>query len=97
MDVNYIIYLATKRIETTMIGALSRFEESFGKQWGHFKTEDEELTEKEAALEDLWSHTRNSILDHGNKQIRALASDIRKHNSPEIKFNYKLYNKENPK
>jgi hypothetical protein len=97
MDINYIIYLATKRIETTMIGALSRFEQSFGGQWGHFKGEDEELTEAEEKLEDLWSYTRNSILDHGNKQIRALASDIRKQNSPEIKFNYKLYTKENDK
>ncbi len=95
MDVNYTIYLATKRIETTMIGALSRFEESFGKQWGHFKGENEELSQQELDMEDLWTFTRNSILDHGNKQIRALSSDIRKQNNPEVKFNYKFHKKEN--
>lgn len=95
MDTNYLTYLASKKIETTMIGALSRFEESFGNLWGHHKREDEPLSDKELQMEDLWNFTRNSILDHGNKQIRSLASDIKKMQGPDIKFNYKLYNNKN--
>jgi DNA integrity scanning protein DisA with diadenylate cyclase activity len=35
--INHAIELATKRLETTMIGALARFETSFGYLWGHHK------------------------------------------------------------
>lgn len=62
-----------KRIQTTMIGALSKMENNFGHLWGHFK--DGPLTEQEEAFADLWDETRNAILNQGNKEIRNLKQD----------------------
>ena len=65
-----------KRIQTTMIGALSKMENNFGHLWGHFK--DGPLTEQEEAFADLWDDTRNAILNQGNKEIRNLKQDHEK-------------------
>ena len=65
-----------RRIQTTMIGALSKMENSFGHLWGHFK--DGPLTEQEEAFADLWDDTRNAILNQGNKEIRNLKQDHEK-------------------
>lgn len=64
---------ACKRIQTTMIGSLSKMENSFGHLWGHFK--DGPLTEQEEIFADLWDDTRNAILNQGNAQIRHLQQE----------------------
>jgi len=64
---------ACKRIQTTMIGSLSKMENSFGHLWGHFK--EGPLTEQEENFADLWDETRNSILNQGNAQIRNLQQE----------------------
>jgi len=69
---------ACKRIQTTMIGSLSKMENSFGHLWGHFK--DGPLTEQEEMFADLWDDTRNAILNQGNKEIRNLKQECQKHN-----------------
>jgi hypothetical protein len=56
-----------KKIETTMIGCLARFEEAFGYLWGQDK---EQLTKEEEKFSDIWEQVRESILDHGNHQIQ---------------------------
>ena len=55
-----------KRIQTTMIGALSKMENNFGHLWGHFS--DEELSPEQEM----------SILNQGNKEIRNLKQDYLK-------------------
>tara|TARA_A100001201_G_scaffold136478_1_gene125538 strand:+ start:637 stop:933 length:297 start_codon:yes stop_codon:yes gene_type:complete len=65
-----------KRIQTTMIGALSKMENNFGHLWGHFS--DEELSPEQEMFADLWDETRNSILNQGNKEIRNLKQDYLK-------------------
>lgn len=75
---------ACKRIQTTMIGSLSKMENSFGHLWGHFK--DGPLTEQEEAFADLWDDTRNAILNQGNKEIRNLKQDFLKSNSASDNF-----------
>jgi len=62
--------IAIKKIQTTMIGAISKFEDNFGHLWGHFSND--ELSEEQEEFADLWDFTRNSILNQGNKQIRQL-------------------------
>ena len=57
------------RFKTTMIGSLARFEESFGHLW------EEESPDQQEYL-DLWEYTRNSVLNNGNKQMRAAINDI---------------------
>lgn len=96
-----ILQLAIKRVETTMIGALARFENVFGYLWGHHKNLDDPLTDAEIHFDNMWQDVRNNILNHGNQQIRGLTNDISKQlrNGPEVKFNYKFkvnpINKEN--
>ena len=96
-----ISQLAIKRLETTMIGALARFENVFGYLWGHHKSMDQSLTDEEMDFDNMWQDVRNNILNHGNQQIRGIVNDITRQlrDGPEVKFNYKLkvrpLNKEN--
>src|SRR5574343_443150 len=64
-----------RKFRTTFIGALSNFEQSFGYLWGMGKPE-EELTEEEFKLRQLWIQTRTIILNNGNNQLRAAQSEI---------------------
>lgn len=54
-----------KKILTTTIGSLARFEKYFGFLWGQDKNH---LTKQEENMLDLWEEARNEILDLGNKQ-----------------------------
>lgn len=77
-----------KKFQTTMIGAIARFEDTFGYLW--------ENNSKEADnFADMWEYTRNSILNNGNKQARAAIEDItnflRSNKSNfSSKYNYKI-------
>lgn len=66
-----IIKSIEKRIQTTMIGALAKFEENFGHLWN--TQEDSEEAEK---YWDIWEHTRNQILNNGNNQLRSALDDL---------------------
>lgn len=56
-------------IRTTMIGAISKIEEKFGQFWGFGKPE-EERTDRQKKVHDLFMELREEILDLGNEQIR---------------------------
>jgi hypothetical protein len=58
-----------KRFQTTMIGALARFENIFGYLWDADTAEGDKYA-------DMWEYARNSILNNGNKQARAAIDDI---------------------
>ena len=61
-----------KKVQTTMIGALSTIEESFVFLWG-FETEDSsKLTSEQLHLKNIYDEARAKILDRGNTQIRNL-------------------------
>jgi hypothetical protein len=68
-----LIYNIEKKFKTTMIGALSRFEEIFGYLWGHGK---ENLTQTEKEFKRLWERARTEILDNGNNQLRTAIDEI---------------------
>jgi len=62
---------AEQLIRTTMIGAISKIEKTFGPFWG-FGKDPEERTEKQDRIYQLFMKLREQILDHGNEQIRKL-------------------------
>lgn len=62
---------AKKKIQTTMIGALSTLEEGFGFLWGMGIPEDQR-TEEQRKIQELYEDIRAKILDRGNTQIRNL-------------------------
>lgn len=67
-----------KKIKTTMIGSLSKFEEFFGFLWGHGKKE-HELTEEERRFRGIWDLARTEVLNNGNNQIRAITEELKHH------------------
>lgn len=74
-----LIFHLKKRIETTMIGALSKFENNFGFLWGQNIENEEQLTREQIEFSDIWERTRNQILNQGNAQIRNLEDDFYKY------------------
>ncbi len=66
---------AKKKIQTTMIGALSTLETSFGFLWGFDLDEDDKTTEQKRMYE-IYEEARSQILDRGNTQIRNLESEF---------------------
>mgnify|MGYP003113015873 FL=1 len=66
---------AKKKIQTTMIGALSTLEQSFGFLWG-FDTPEEERTPEQKKVYEIYEEARAQILDRGNTQIRNLDSEF---------------------
>lgn len=89
-DPERLRFFIEKRIETTMIGALARIENTFGHLWGQDKDENE-LTPEEEKFADAWDFLRNDILNYGNKQIRQVKDDFYRygglfHNTYSYKF-----------
>mgnify|MGYP003627650897 CR=1 FL=1 len=66
---------AKKKIQTTMIGALSTLEEGFGFLWG-FESDNEDKTPEQKHIHDIYEDARAKILDRGNTQIRNLESEF---------------------
>ena len=69
-----LLKIGQKKIQTTMIGALSSVEKHFGFLWGHEK--EEELTAEQQHVKDLFEEVRAEILDRGNNQIRNLEAEL---------------------
>jgi hypothetical protein len=66
--------VAVQKIRTTMIGSLSTLEETFGFLWGF--NNNEEKTEDQKKLEEIYEQARAEILDRGNTQMRLLESEF---------------------
>lgn len=58
-----------KKIQTTMIGALSSIEENFGFLW-------DGDTEQHKAMKELYNQVRSEILDKGNNQARNIDAEL---------------------
>jgi hypothetical protein len=83
-ELNYLLLSIQKKFQTTMIGSLARFEESFGYLW-------EEDTKNRERFEMMWEDTRNNILNNGNKQLRSALDEISDFVTDKPKYNYKFY------
>lgn len=70
--------IVSTKIRTSFIGAIAKFEESFGFLWGQGKLA-EDLTEEEAQMRELWQSVRNTILNNGNNQLRSAQNEIANH------------------
>lgn len=70
--------LVTTKVRTAFIGALAAFEENYGFLWGKGKNEDD-LTEQESIMRELWMQTRTKVLNNGNTQMRAVQTEIANH------------------
>ena len=64
-----------KKLQTTFIGALDKFEKEFGHIWGHGKPETS-LTDREIRWREIWEETRTGVLNNGNNQLRSLLNEL---------------------
>jgi len=64
-----------RKLKTSFIGAISKFENVFGRLWGHGK-EYGQLTDSERRFRALWEQVRTEILNNGNNQIRAVQQEL---------------------
>ena len=69
-----LLKIAKKKIQTTMIGALSTVEKQFGFLWGH--ESGEPLTPEQEHVKQLFDEVRSEILDRGNNQARNLEAEF---------------------
>jgi len=67
--------ISKKKVQTTMIGALSSVETHFGFLWG-IGQDSVELTPEQEELKSIFDKVRSEILDRGNTQIRNLEAEI---------------------
>lgn len=79
--------IATQKIRTTMIGALSAVEKKLGFLWGldeNGRDKGTELTKEEQELKSMYDTLRSEILDLGNNQMRNFESEL---NQYDVKWN----------
>ena len=69
-----LLKIASKKIKTTMIGALSTIENQLGFLWGH--ESGEPLTPEQEHMRSVYEEIRSEILDKGNTQIRNLEAEF---------------------
>jgi len=69
-----LLKISKKKIQTTMIGALSTVEKYLGFLWGHESSET--LTPEQEHLKEVYNEVRSEILDRGNNQARNLETEF---------------------
>ena len=62
-----------KKVETTMIGAISSIEDHFAFLW---TAEDSQMTEEKKFMYELFQKVRSEILDKGNTQARNIDAEL---------------------
>ena len=81
---------AKQKIKTTMIGALSSLEDSFGFLWSHDCKDDSYRSDDQMRLMQIYKEARVEILDKGNEQIRLLELDFSSYEISRVKHFIKL-------
>ena len=77
-----------KKIQTTMIGALSTVEENFGFLWN--SGSDQPLTEEQEIMKNLYNKVRSEILDRGNNQARNIDAELAQYEVEWMRYQIKI-------
>lgn len=77
-----------KKIQTTMIGALSTLEENFGFLWA--SGSDKPLTEEQEAMKNIYNKVRSEILDRGNNQARNIDAELSQYEVEWTRYQIKI-------
>lgn len=73
-----------KKVQTTMIGALSSMEKYFGFLWNN---DTNKLTEDQKKMLELYQAMRSEILDKGNHQARNIDAELSQYNVEWLRYN----------
>jgi len=80
---NRLSKVLRKKVETTMIGALSSVEEHLGFLWSG---SGDELTEQQRAMYDIYQKIRSDILDKGNAQARNIDAELNQYDVKWLRY-----------
>tara|TARA_A100001515_G_C4576756_1_gene211625 strand:+ start:969 stop:1373 length:405 start_codon:yes stop_codon:yes gene_type:complete len=83
-----LLRVSKKKIQTTMIGALSTIEKHFGFLWGHESPD--ALTPEQEHMKELYDQVRSEILDRGNNQGRNLETEFMNYDISYLKYQITL-------
>lgn len=81
-----------KKIQTTMIGALSSIEENFGFLWNE---DNPKITKAE--MTQIYNKIRSEILDKGNNQARNVDAELAQYEVEWLRYSIKIPVIQNPK
>jgi hypothetical protein len=86
-----------KKVETTMIGALSSIEEHFGFLWGASGSpvSSQNLSEEQKIMYEAYQKVRSEILDKGNTQSRNIDAELNQYDVKWLRFTMNIPIKEN--
>ena len=77
-----------KKVQTTMIGALSSIEDHLGFLWGH--KVDDVLSDDEEKMRQIYEDLRSEILDKGNTQIRNIDAEFSQYDVTWNRYQYRI-------
>jgi len=77
-----------KKIQTTMIGALSSIEDHLGFLWGH--KSDEALSEEQEKMRLIYEELRSDVLDKGNTQMRNIDAELTQYDINWNRYQYQI-------
>jgi len=77
-----------KKIETTMIGALSSLEEHLGFLWSN--ADGSPLSEEQTLMRDVYQEIRSEILDKGNNQARNVDAELSHYDIEWLKYSMEI-------
>ena len=86
-----IAKILKKKVQTTMIGALSSIEEHLGSLWDS----DGEMSEQQKLMYDLYQKLRSEILDKGNTQARNIDAELSQYDIKWLRYSVNIPVKEN--
>jgi hypothetical protein len=75
-----------KKIQTTMIGALSSIEENFSFLWDN----DDVSENDKAIMQNLYQKVRSEILDKGNNQARNIDAELSQYDIQWLRYSVKI-------
>jgi hypothetical protein len=76
-----------KKIQTTMIGALSTIEENLGFLWN---SPDGKLTKEQEQMKEIYNKIRSDILDKGNNQARNIDAELAQYEVEWLRYSIKM-------
>ena len=77
-----------KKIQTTMIGALSTIEENFGFLWNNI--DGKPLTKDQEEMKTMYNKVRSEILDRGNNQARNIDAELAQYEVEWMRYQMKI-------
>lgn len=82
-----------KKVQTTMIGALSSIESHLGFLWGSFSdgsVSPKDLTEEQKVMYDIYQKLRSEILDKGNAQARNVDAELNQYDVKWLRYSINI-------